>query len=141
MSCGAKQAVPCSSCGATNPPAARFCGDCGSALSPPEAPSGDAAAQQDEPELSEERRRATVLFADLSGYTSIAERLDPEDTKALVDGALTRLSREVVERGGHVDKYIGDNVMAVFGAPVAHEDDPGPGRAGGASDAGRRWRR
>ena len=76
------------------------------------------------PALSEERRKATVLFADLSGYTAIAERLDPEDTKALVDDALGRLSREVVEHGGHVDKYIGDNVMAVFGAPVAHEDDP-----------------
>ena len=65
-----------------------------------------------------------MLFADLSGYTAIAEQLDPEDTKALVDGALRRLSREVTDRGGHVDKYIGDNVMAVFGAPVAHEDDP-----------------
>ena len=75
-------------------------------------------------DLSEERRRATVLFADLSGYTAIAERLDPEDTKALVDGALKRLSREVTDREGHIDKYIGDNVMAVFGAPVAHEDDP-----------------
>jgi len=76
------------------------------------------------PALSEERRKATVLFADLSGYTAIAERLDPEDTKTLVDHALGRLSREVVEHGGRVDKYIGDNVMAVFGAPVAHEDDP-----------------
>ena len=76
------------------------------------------------PALSEERRKATVLFADLSGYTAIAERLDPEVTKSLVDHALGRLSREVVEHGGRVDKYIGDNVMAVFGAPVAHEDDP-----------------
>jgi len=74
--------------------------------------------------MPEERRRATVLFADLSGYTAIAEQLDPEITKSLIDRALTRLSREVTDRGGHIDKLIGDNVMAVFGAPVAHEDDP-----------------
>src|SRR5688500_571236 len=103
-------AARCSECGAENPPEAKFCMSCG-------APRGT-------PALSEERRKATVLFADLSGYTAIAERLDPEDTKALVDHALGRLSREVVEHGGRVDKYIGDNVMAVFGAPVAHEDDP-----------------
>lgn len=89
-----------------------------------EAPSDGAPSLRGERDLSEERRRATVLFADLSGYTAIAEQLDPEDTKALVDGALRRLSREVTDREGHVDKYIGDNVMAVFGAPIAHEDDP-----------------
>ncbi len=72
----------------------------------------------------EERRKATVLFADLSGYTAVAERMDPETVKSLVDRALQRLGQEVVRYGGRVDKYIGDNVMAVFGAPVAHEDDP-----------------
>ena len=65
----------------------------------------------------------TVLFADLSGYTAIAERMDPEAVKTLVDGALHRLGEEVERYGGTVDKYIGDNVMALFGAPVAHEDD------------------
>jgi len=65
----------------------------------------------------------TVLFADLSGYTAVAERLDPESVKALLDGALQRLGEEVERYGGTVDKYIGDNVMAIFGAPVAHEDD------------------
>ncbi len=74
--------------------------------------------------LPEERRKATVLFADLSGYTAVAERLDPEAVKSFVDRALRRLGQEVVRYGGTVDKYIGDNVMAVFGAPVAHEDDP-----------------
>src|SRR3954468_5340048 len=74
--------------------------------------------------LPEERRKATVLFADLSGYTAVAERLDPEAVKSFVDRALRRLGQEVVRYGGSVDKYIGDNVMAVFGAPVAHEDDP-----------------
>ncbi len=74
--------------------------------------------------LPEERRKATVLFADLSGYTAVAERMDPEAVKSIVDRALRRLGQEVVRYGGSVDKYIGDNVMAVFGAPVAHEDDP-----------------
>jgi class 3 adenylate cyclase/predicted ATPase len=71
----------------------------------------------------EERRQVTVLFADLSGYTAVAERMDPEAVKALVDRALMRLGQEVERYGGMVDKYIGDNVMAIFGAPVAHEDD------------------
>ena len=65
-----------------------------------------------------------MLFADLSGYTAIAERMDPEAVKSIVDRALRRLGQEVVRYGGTVDKYIGDNVMAVFGAPVSHEDDP-----------------
>ena len=65
----------------------------------------------------------TVLFADLSGYTAVAERMDPEAVKTLVERALRRLGDEVGRYGGTVDKYIGDNVMALFGAPVAHEDD------------------
>ena len=65
----------------------------------------------------------TVVFADLSGYTAVAERMDPESVKSLVDRSLRRLGEEVDRFGGRVDKYIGDNVMAVFGAPVAHEDD------------------
>src|SRR5437763_1714172 len=85
----------------------------------------DGAARRAAVELSrEERRTVTVLFADLSGYTAISETLDPEAVKALVDRCLSRLAEEVTRVGGHVDKYIGDNVMAVFGAPVAHEDDP-----------------
>ncbi len=65
-----------------------------------------------------------MLFADLSGYTAVAERMDPEAVKSMVDRALRRLGEEVTRFGGTVDKFIGDNVMAVFGAPVAHEDDP-----------------
>ena len=72
----------------------------------------------------------TALFADLSGYTAVAERLDPEGTKALVDAASVVLSREVTERDGHIDKYIGDNVMAVFGAPSRARGRP---RACGAA--------
>ena len=65
----------------------------------------------------------TVLFADLSGYTAVAERMDPEAVKSMVDRCLRRLGEEVQRFGGTVDKYIGDNVMALFGAPITHEDD------------------
>jgi class 3 adenylate cyclase len=65
-----------------------------------------------------------VLFADLSGYTSVAERLDPEAVKGAVDQCLRRLAEEVDRYGGRVDKYMGDAVMATFGAPTSHADDP-----------------
>jgi predicted ATPase/class 3 adenylate cyclase len=115
MSCGAPLEQHCPSCGAPSPPEARFCMSCGEPLDEP------AVRPRERP--PEERRRVTVLFADLSGYTSVAERMDPEAVKALVDRVLMRLGEEVTRYGGTVDKYIGDNVMAIFGAPVAHEDD------------------
>jgi class 3 adenylate cyclase len=115
MSCGAGLERRCPSCGTPAPPEARFCMTCGAVLD------GGAAPAPDRP--PEERRQVTVLFADLSGYTAFAERMDPEQVKSLVDRALLRLGQEVERYGGTVDKYIGDNVMALFGAPVAHEDD------------------
>src|SRR5918993_3660603 len=124
MGCGAALERRCPSCGTPAPPEARFCMNCGSALDgaqpavTPPAPARAAAAA-----LPEERRQVTVLFADLSGYTAFAEGMDPEQVKSQVDRALLRLGREVERYGGTVDKYIGDNVMALFGAPVAHEDD------------------
>lgn len=90
--------------------ASRFCHQCG-------APAQSAAPIG-------ERRRVSILFADLSGYTAMSEKHDPETVRTVVEAALGRLSEEVVRHGGHVDKFIGDNVMALFGAPVAHEDDP-----------------
>ena len=122
MACGAGLERACPSCGASAQADARFCIECGSALD--EAAAVDATTAAATPEPAEERRQATILFADLSGYTAVSEQFDPEEIKVLVDRALDRLSREVVEHGGRVDKYIGDNVMAVFGAPVAYEDDP-----------------
>jgi class 3 adenylate cyclase/tetratricopeptide (TPR) repeat protein len=95
---------------------------CGTALEADDAPATPAPAAGLEA-LPEERRQVTVLFADLSGYTAVAERMDPEAVKTLIVGALRRLGQEVTRFGGTVDKYIGDNVMALFGAPVAHEDD------------------
>src|SRR5919197_4494459 len=125
MSCGNALEVVCPSCGTVAPPEAKFCMSCGTALKgetpapPPVRPEPIRAPV----ELPEERRQVTVLFADLSGYTAVAERMDPEAVKALVDRALRRLGQEVERFGGQVDKYMGDNVMALFGAPVAHEDD------------------
>lgn len=71
-----------------------------------------------------ERRIVTVVFADLSGFTSFSERTDPEEVRALADEAAGRLGEIVLRYGGTVDKVIGDAVMAVFGAPQSHEDDP-----------------
>src|SRR3954454_2612696 len=119
MSCGSQLERACPNCGEPAPPQARFCMACGGALE------GTATTTAERPVESppEERRQVTVLFADLSGYTAVAEQMDPEAVKTLVDGALRRLGLEVTRYGGTVDKYIGDNVMALFGAPVAHEDD------------------
>jgi class 3 adenylate cyclase len=71
-----------------------------------------------------ERKVVTVLFADLVGFTARAEQLDPEDVEAMLRPYHERLRSELERYGGTVEKFIGDAVMAVFGAPVAHEDDP-----------------
>ena len=115
----------CPVCGTENPDVARFCLACGAALStePPR----------------EERKVVTVLFADLVGFTSRAERLDPEEVRAVLAPYWERLRRELETRGGTVEKFIGDAVMALFGAPTAHDDDPL--RAVGAALAIRDWAR
>jgi adenylate cyclase len=129
MSCGTALAPHCPGCGAENPPGAKFCMECGTGLGadapagrPVAAPAPAVPAAAEPP--PEERRQVSVLFADLSGYTAVAERMDPEAVKQLLDRTLRKLGEEVTRFGGSVDKYIGDNVMAVFGAPQAHEDDP-----------------
>src|SRR5215218_3849664 len=126
MGCGTALERRCPSCGTPAPREARFCMTCGAALDT-QAGAPAPTPQMPGPEAvsipPEERRQVTVLFADLSGYTAFAERMDPEAVKSLVDRALLRLGQEVERYGGTVDKYIGDNVMAIFGAPVAHEDD------------------
>ncbi|TMG53746.1 MAG: zinc-ribbon domain-containing protein, partial [Chloroflexi bacterium] len=100
----------CPACGQASPKEARFCPSCGTSLA--------SAA----PRL-EERKVITILFADLVGFTSKAEQLDPEAVRGMLDPYYVQL-RTVLERhGGTVEKFIGDAVMAIFGAPVAHEDD------------------
>jgi class 3 adenylate cyclase len=112
-SCGVRLAIVCASCGVENPLGHRYCGTCGASLAP-----------QAETKAFEERRVITVLFADLVGFTSRAERLDPEDVRAILSPYYARLRSELEAFGGAVEKFIGDAVMAVFGAPVAHGDDP-----------------
>jgi class 3 adenylate cyclase len=102
----------CPNCGRENPPDARFCNACGAPLAP--------AA----PSFVEERKIVTVLFVDLVGFTARAERLDPEDVRAIQTPYFARVREAIESFGGTVEKYIGDAVMAVFGAPVAHGDDP-----------------
>jgi class 3 adenylate cyclase len=102
----------CPACGHGNQPGAKFCSECGVALA------------NAEPEAQEERKVVSVLFADLVGFTSRAERMDPEDVRALLSPYYTRLRSELERFGGTVEKFIGDAVMALFGAPVTHEDDP-----------------
>jgi class 3 adenylate cyclase/tetratricopeptide (TPR) repeat protein len=102
----------CPACGEENPERARFCLNCGTTLQ--EAP------QQGR----DERKVVTVLFADLVDFTARAERLDPEDVRATLGDYHGRVRTELERYGGTVEKFIGDAVVAVFGAPVAHEDDP-----------------
>jgi adenylate cyclase len=130
MGCGAALERRCAACDSPAPEGASFCMSCGAALAETEpAATSERGAQATVAEDTvssqelDERRTATVLFADLSGYTAIAEELDPESVKRLLERILTRLSEEVQRYGGYVDKFIGDNVMAIFGAPVAHGDD------------------
>src|SRR6266705_179545 len=75
------------------------------------------------PGLRKERKVVTVLFADIVGFTSRAEELDPEDVEAILRPYHLRLRAELERHGGTVEKFVGDAVMALFGAPVAHEDD------------------
>jgi class 3 adenylate cyclase len=99
----------CPRCGEKNPDRARFCLACGAALEPVSA--------------REERKVVSVLFADLVEWTVRAQGLDPEDVRELQDGYWRRLRTDLERYGGTVEKYIGDAVVALFGAPRAHEDD------------------
>jgi len=103
--------VVCDACGRENPSDSRFCNGCGAVLGAPPEP------------RREERKVVTVLFADLVGFTSRAERLDPEDVRALLDPYWRRLREELEHFGGTVEKFIGDAVMAVFGLYRSREDD------------------
>jgi class 3 adenylate cyclase/tetratricopeptide (TPR) repeat protein len=100
----------CPRCGQENPDGFRFCGACAAPLEPEET--------------HEERKVITVLFADIVGSTARAEQLDPEDVRAMLAPYYARARGELERFGGTVEKFIGDAVVALFGAPAAHEDDP-----------------
>jgi predicted ATPase/class 3 adenylate cyclase len=130
--CGAPLAQVCSSCGATNAANVKFCGKCGSALSASETPTaarvpaaaGASPAPTPDPAGEVvELRIVSVLFADLVGFTTISEARDPEEVREILSRYFD-VCRALVERyGGTVEKFIGDAVMAVWGTPVAQEDD------------------
>ena len=122
--CGAPRPARCPQCHEAVPATANFCHNCGEALprstfdGSTTAPSAVSAAPEGE------RRQATVLFADLSGYTALNERLDPEEVRDLM-GRIKAKAVEIVEQhGGIVSQFVGDEVLALFGIPIAHEDDP-----------------
>jgi class 3 adenylate cyclase/tetratricopeptide (TPR) repeat protein len=114
-SCGAELAVACPACGSPNEPGDRFCGACGTAL--------EAAVPAPAPAPATERRMVSVLFADLVGFTALSGPRDPEEVRELLSSYFETARRTIERHGGTVEKFIGDAVMAVWGAPVAQEDD------------------
>ncbi len=139
--CASPLARVCPSCGFESPANFKYCGNCGTALvgqGRSIVANEDVRSRVPTPipaELAEkisrvgkqiegERRTVTILFADISGFTSLSETLDPEQVYSLVDTTLKAFTSEIYKHEGTLDKFLGDGVMALFGAPVAHEDDP-----------------
>jgi class 3 adenylate cyclase/tetratricopeptide (TPR) repeat protein len=140
--CGERLAVACPNCGTANQPGARFCNECGTALGdsgervgdaggangspasrPPSVPGLGVAQPVVEAPREAERRLVTILFADLVGFTPFAEERDAEDVRETLTRYFEMASEVIGRYGGTVEKFIGDAVMAVWGAPTAHEDD------------------
>ncbi|NTU82271.1 MAG: AAA family ATPase [Chloroflexales bacterium] len=121
--CGTLLKLTCDACGAESLIGTRMCSACGGALEPA-APVTTAAGNEHGPSIpKEERRWVTVLFADISGFTSLAEQLDVEEIKVLTGRCIERMCAEIRQFGGTLVNIMGDAVLAAFGAPVAHEDD------------------
>ena len=117
--CGSPLSSACPSCGTPNAPGVKFCGECGTALAATPAPATPAPASAP----AAERRLVSVLFADLVGFTAASEGRDAEDTRELLTRYFEQARTTIERYGGTVEKFIGDAVMAVWGAPVAQEDD------------------
>jgi class 3 adenylate cyclase/tetratricopeptide (TPR) repeat protein len=113
-SCGLQLGRACGTCGEVVGLGLPFCTACGAPFEPGEA----------QPPILEERKVVTALFADLVGFTGRAEQLDPEDVRRMLSPYHARVKTELESYGGTVEKFIGDAVVALFGAPLAHEDDP-----------------
>ena len=132
--CGTPLAVGCPACGAANPPRQKFCGECGASLTegdmPPKFTSPDAYTPKHLADriltfqgvLQGERKQVTVLFADIKGSLELIEGSDPEQASLLLDSALGAMMDAVHRYEGTVNKVLGDGIMALFGAPLAHED-------------------
>jgi class 3 adenylate cyclase len=139
--CGTPLMARCPACGFTNPPRFQCCGDCGVSIQPLSrpAPAPTLAAQPQPPSrytpaslaekiltsktaLEGERKQVTVLFADLKGSMELLADRDPEEARQLLDPVLERLMAAVHRYEGTVNQVMGDGIMALFGAPIAHED-------------------
>jgi class 3 adenylate cyclase/tetratricopeptide (TPR) repeat protein len=139
--CGTPLRMLCAQCGFANQPQAKFCGECGAALlpqagastAPPGAPRPHAPLSYTPTHLAEkiltsktalegERKQVTVLFADLKGSMELLADRDPEDARAILDPVLERMMNAVHRYEGTVNQVMGDGIMALFGAPIAHED-------------------
>jgi class 3 adenylate cyclase/tetratricopeptide (TPR) repeat protein len=133
--CGAKLVLTCASCGATPPPGSRFCNGCGATLgaAPASAPAERAPRDYTPKHLAEkilqsksalegERKQVTVLFADVKGSMDLAAQLDPEEWHRILERFFEILTEGVHRFEGTVNQYTGDGIMALFGAPISHED-------------------
>jgi class 3 adenylate cyclase/tetratricopeptide (TPR) repeat protein len=134
--CGAPLSVKCPQCSSENLPGEDFCGECGQDLRAPKktAPIDYAQPQSYTPKhladkilttrtsIEGERKLVTVFFADVANYTSVSEKLDPEEVHQMMDGAFKILMDEIHKYEGTINQFTGDGVMALFGAPVSHED-------------------
>ncbi|HEY7868514.1 MAG TPA: AAA family ATPase, partial [Methylomirabilota bacterium] len=132
-SCGGRLAVTCPACGHANIPGSRFCNDCGAVLDSAASPQAPAPAAYTPPHLTAriltsrsalegERKQVTVLFADLKGSLELLADRDPEEARQLLDPVLERMMESVHRYEGTVNQVMGDGIMALFGAPLAHED-------------------
>src|SRR6266571_3343804 len=149
VECGARLERRCPACGAEAQPTFKFCGQCGTALGAPESVSAPAPLAQAQgyrhqeaklpsytprhlaekiltarSALEGERRQVTVLFADVANFTTLAAQLDPEEVHTIIEHCFERITAEVHRFEGTINQYTGDGVMALFGAPIAHEDGP-----------------
>ncbi len=124
IECAARLSRACPACGTANLPSAKFCGECATPLGgAPTTPIAARSAAAPGPVPIAERRLVSVLFADLVGFTTLAEGRDPEETRDLLSQYFELASDVVSRYGGTVEKFIGDAVMAVWGAPTTQEDD------------------
>jgi class 3 adenylate cyclase/tetratricopeptide (TPR) repeat protein len=137
--CGTKIDLTCPGCGKSIPPGSKYCLECGYSLYPPASPEEIPKIDYQHPQsytpkhlaekilttrsaIEGERKIVTVMFADVTGFTAISEKLDPEDVHAVMDGCFKILMDEIHRYEGTINQFTGDGVMALFGAPIAHED-------------------
>ena len=124
--CGRRLPSPCAACGFACEPDFAFCPRCGAARGPSAPmPAAPPPPKADSPAREADRRAGDACCSPTSpGFTALAERLDPEDVRAFQNALFETLARAIARYDGFVEKFVGDAVLAVFGAPVAHEDDP-----------------